>query len=85
MEKLLLYGTPQKEKEEITKIASQMRIKTIEIEPSQLNQTIQSLAEGRPSMLAAPFAGNAPQESVLIFCDLQMHANCKYNRPRELS
>lgn len=69
MEKLLLYKVRQNA--EITKIASQMRIKTIEIEPSQLNQTIQSLAEGRPSLLAAPFAGNAPQESVLIFCDFQ--------------
>ena len=62
MEKLLLYKVRQNA--EITKIASQMRIKTMEIEPSQLNQTIQSLAEGRPSLLAAPIAGNAPQESV---------------------
>lgn len=69
MEKLLIYGSTQRE--EIKKIASQMRIRTIEIAPSQLNQTLHALSEGKISMLAAPFAGNAPQESVLIFCDIQ--------------
>lgn len=66
MEKILIYQV--KEKEAVKQLLAPMKIRLEEIETADLKQSIGSLAEGKKNVLVAPFTGNAPQESLMVFC-----------------
>lgn len=66
MEKILIYQV--KEKEAVKQLLAPMKIRLEEIEAVDLRQSIGDLAEGKKNVLAAPFTGNAPEESLMVFC-----------------
>ena len=66
MEKILIYQV--KEKEAVKQLLAPMKIRLEEIEAADLRQSIGDLAEGKRNVLTAPFTGNAPQESLMVFC-----------------
>lgn len=66
MEKILGYQI--KEKEQLKKILTPMKICFQEIAAEDLRQSVGDLAEGKKLPLAAPFDGTAPTESLLVFC-----------------
>ena len=68
MEKILVYNV--KDIAKVKRAADAMRIRVEEIVPADLRQSVGSLAEGKKSALVAPFGGDAPTESLLVFCNV---------------
>ena len=68
MEKILIYHI--KDDWKVKKAAEAMKIRVEEIIPADLKQSIGNLAEGKKSVLMAPFEGSAPKESLLVVCDV---------------
>ena len=68
MEKILIYQV--KEKEELKRLSAPMKIRLEEIAAADLRQSVGNLADGKKNVLTAPFTGDAPKESLMIFCDV---------------
>ena len=66
MEKVLGYHIS--EKDQLTRILAARKIRFEEIREEDLRQRVGDLADGKRTPLAMPFTGEAPKESMLIFC-----------------
>lgn len=69
MEKLLIFHLEHSELTKLKKIAGAMKIRLEIIDPANYLQPLENLANGRPSPLVAPFTGELPEESLILFCD----------------
>ena len=69
MEKILLYHPDEMEFQKVKRTAGNLKIRFVRMEPSALNQALESLVTGTPDPTAAPFSGDAPTESLLLMSD----------------
>ena len=69
MEKILLYHPDEMEFQKIKRVAGNLKIRCVRIEPAVLTQPIEALVAGNPNPSAAPFSGDMPPESLLLMSD----------------
>lgn len=81
MEKILLFQST--EATNIRKIAAPLHIKVVEVELSQFSQTIGKLAGYNKEEEEIVFEGEAPEGSLMIFCDFtEKHFNTMLQKMR---
>lgn len=71
MEKLLLIGLPQTE--EVEKVAKKLRIRTVQVLPSQYTQSVGMLAGYASAVATAKMEAEEfiPEEGLLVMCGLK--------------
>lgn len=71
MEKLICFQIENTR--EIERLASNMKIRVVHATAAMYDETLDSIASGKPNTASAPSAStdnNLPTDSILIFCDL---------------
>lgn len=69
MEKLLLFHFNDTELKKLKQAARSLKIPYEQIKTADYTQPLAALVSGKKNPLTAPFAGEAPEESLLLLCD----------------
>lgn len=69
MEKLLAFHFNKTELFQLRQLTAVLKIHLETVDSKDYRQTLDALASGKKSALAAPFTGEVPEENLLLFCD----------------
>lgn len=76
MEKILLFNLTRKDEELVRTLSDNMRIKVITVSADRYSSLLADIAEQKTVFGMAPYTGDIPAESLLVFCDVtEKHLN----------